>query len=107
APPLTPARLLRVEHAVAAALVEDAGWPALLEAVGDGLGWQYGGAWLLQAGAVRCVATWVADPQLMPFAAYSQELVLDVGAGLPGRVEATGEPAWIADVEADDNFPRA
>ena len=104
---LTPARLLRVEHAVAAALVENADWPALLAVVGEGLGWHYGGAWLPQGGAVRCVATWTADPALMPFAEASQRLVLDTGEGLPGRVQAAAAPAWIVDVEADDNFPRA
>src|SRR6185437_8860595 len=28
------------------------------------------------------------------------------GLGLPGRVQQTGEPAWLVDVACDDNFPR-
>ncbi len=80
---------------------------AVLAAIGGGLGWHYGGAWLPQAGAVRCVATWVAEPGARAFAEASKKLVLDVGEGLPGRVQQSAEPAWIVDVEADANFPRA
>ena len=103
--PPTPAGLLRVEHAVAAALVEDAPLEDVLAAIGGGLGWHYGGAWLPQAGAVRCVATW-STANVAAFAAASKRLVLGFGEGLPGRVQDSGEPAWIADVEADANFPR-
>ena len=46
-----PARLLRVEHAVAAALTADAPLDVLLAEIAAGLGWHYGGAWLPQAGA--------------------------------------------------------
>jgi PAS domain S-box-containing protein len=103
--PPTPAGLLRVEHAVAAALVENAPLEDVLEAIGTGLGWHYGGAWLPQAGAVRCVATW-STANVAAFADASKRLVLGFGEGLPGRVQASGEPTWIADVEADANFPR-
>ena len=29
-----------------------------------------------------------------------------IGEGLPGRILATGEPAWIEDLQKDTNFPR-
>ncbi|MGH9226034.1 MAG: putative bifunctional diguanylate cyclase/phosphodiesterase [Acidimicrobiales bacterium] len=37
----------------------------------------------------------------------TEETPLAAGAGLPGRILATGRPAWIADVLLDANFPRA
>ena len=112
ASPLSASRLLRVEHAVAEALLaapsaHDA-FPSLLAAVGDGLGWQYGGVWLpVGGGVLHCVATWTAGGEALErFAMTSRTLVLAPGEGLPGRVQASGEPAWIPDVATDANFPR-
>ena len=111
ATPPSPARLLRVEHAVAAVLIDEeavaTAMPRLLAAIGEGLGWQYGGVWRADGAVLRCVATWTAaGSNAAGFAAASAELVLESGEGLPGRVQATGAPAWITDVDADANFPR-
>ena len=47
------------------------------------------------------------DDRFAAFRRSSEEALFEPGVGLPGRVLATGEPAWIADVGADENFPRS
>jgi PAS domain S-box-containing protein len=106
-----PAVLLRTEHAVARVLAEShdeaTAYPLLLAAIGESLAWDAGGVWTPAEGGddtLRCVATWQAPE---PFQRISRTVSLTRGEGLPGRVWASGEPAWIADVSADANFPRA
>jgi PAS domain S-box-containing protein len=102
------ADLLNAEHAVARVLSEAddeaAARPLLLEAIGEALGWEVGGLWNVEGAVMRCVETWHAPDW---FAEETRRLEFAPGQGLPGRMWASGRPAWIADVEADPNFPRA
>ena len=60
------------------------------------------------AGVLRCVETWhEPDESLQSFEAASKATQFAPGVGLPGRVWETRRPAWIPDVVADANFPRA
>jgi PAS domain S-box-containing protein len=111
--PAQPGELRRVEHAVARILAETESpvevYEAALEAIGRPLGWQLGAVWELEpaAGRLKCVRTWHAGAPAEDFQALSEALSLEPGEGLPGRVLATGEPAWMVDAPTDANFPRA
>jgi len=41
------------------------------------------------------------------FERLTRNIALKKGVGLPGRIWELGKPAWINNVSADDNFPRA
>jgi len=48
------------------------------------------------------------DPErFQTFRQITEATRLATGRGLPGRVLASGQPAWIVDVTQDPNFPRA
>jgi PAS domain S-box-containing protein len=99
--------LLAAEHAVARVLVqardEIEAYPALLAAMSAALAWDFGAVWLPDGDALRCVAAW---PESGEFAAESRAIRLAPGEGLPGRVWAATDPAWITGVPAEGGFPR-
>ena len=109
-----PERRLTAEYAAARVLVdatsfEDAA-PQILEAICTTVGWEHGALWVIdrEADVLRCAQIWTAPSAHFPeFNASSRSMRFERGAGLPGRVWATGEPAWIPDVVRDSNFPRA
>ncbi|CAA9548176.1 MAG: hypothetical protein AVDCRST_MAG88-573 [uncultured Thermomicrobiales bacterium] len=106
-------RHLAVQYAVSQTLVEaadlSAAAPAILRAIGEGLGWDYGALWTLDAdeGELRCDVTWERTPGAFPkFAALSRGSSFTPGVALPGRVWARGAPVWIADNTREHDLPR-
>jgi PAS domain S-box-containing protein len=108
------AERLTAEYISARALAESAtlteAAQRVLQALCEALGWDHGALWNVDAdgGVLNCVETWdVPTVSVARFAAISRQTAFTRGVGLPGRVWATGEPAWVPDVVADPNFPRA
>ncbi len=84
--------------------------PGILRAVCETLGWQMGALWSLEphGGLLRCVELWHAPTASIPeFEAASRGQSFRLGVGMPGRVWASAQPAWIPDVTQAENFPRA
>ncbi len=105
---------LSAAYATASVLAESAtlgeATPRILQAICDSLGWDHGAVWRVDetSGQLACVETWHPPSVSVPeFDAISHRLTFVRGIGLPGRVWADGQPAWIPDVTCDENFPRA
>ncbi len=84
--------------------------PRILEAICNNLGWDFGAVWRVDESddVLRCVETWHGQTVHVPlFQARTRETTFPRGQGLPGRVWASRQPAWIEDVTRDRNFPRA
>jgi PAS domain S-box-containing protein len=106
-------RRLTPEYVAARALAESAtlgeAAPRVLRAICEALGWDHGALWNIDAssGVLRCVETFqLPTLNLSEFDAASRNMTFARGVGLPGRVWASGTPAWIPDVVVDANFPR-
>jgi PAS domain S-box-containing protein len=107
-------RRLTAEYVAARALAESASLaeaaPRVLKAMCEALDWDHGALWSVDSGSgvIHCVETWHLPTISVPeFDDVSRRTVLAPGVGLPGRVWASGKPAWIPDVVDDPNFPRA
>src|SRR5262245_39236536 len=109
---LSPRQLVLYETAralVECTTLEEAA-PRMIAAVCHALGWQCGAIWEADRArqVMRCVGTWHAPGlPIDEFTTVTKATTFEGGVGLPGRVWATREPAWIPDVTRDDNFPRA
>lgn len=101
---------LAVTHAVAEATSIESGAKAVLEAVCDNLTWDVGFFWAVneRGDALICLESWHAPgTDSTRFEIASRDCTFARGAGLPGRVWATGKAAYILDVTHDQNFARA
>jgi signal transduction histidine kinase len=97
--------LLRLEHAVARQLADadDAveALTAVIQALCEGEGWDYGRFWQADEAArvLRFAASW--HPQESAIASHmtaSETAVFKPGEGMVGRVWETGQPLWISDL---------
>ncbi len=82
----------------------------ILQAICESLGWEHGALWMVdrEIDCLSCAQTWDISATRFPqFRAISRNLTFVRGVGLPGRVWESASPAWIPDVVADGNFPRA
>ena len=96
-------------RALADATTLEAAGAAMLASIGRHLGWACGALWCVdQAGdGLVCVAAWQRpDATLAAFDQDTRERRIERGVGLPGRVWASGQPVWIADIQSEANFPR-
>lgn len=107
-------RRLAAQHAatrvLAEAETEQEAVTRLIEVVCRALDLEFGAVWTVDeaASALRCVGTWrAAHRNESAFEDVTRTRTFERGIGLPGRVWASGEPAWIEDVTVDPNFPRA
>src|SRR6185436_11767338 len=83
--------------------------PRIIQRICNTFEWEVGSMWRLdeESGLLRCVKVWPSRSDYSRFEAMSKSIKFARGEGLPGRVWGTLRPAWIPDVLADANFPRA
>jgi PAS domain S-box-containing protein len=81
----------------------------LLRAIADVFSWRVGAVWLVdvEAALLRCLDVARADLDVAEFGRATRQSTFACGVGLPGRVWASGEPLWIADVTREPDVSRA
>jgi PAS domain S-box-containing protein len=112
--PRQAAQRREVQYAIAGILAEASTLEdtaaQILQTICEGLEWDLGAMWCVdgQQNVLRCVGVWKRPGVEAPeFERKTRQTLFQPGIGLPGRVWASGEPAWIEDVTEDSNFPRA
>jgi PAS domain S-box-containing protein len=84
--------------------------PELLGTICECLGWEVGLLWLVnkKGTLLYCADVWhQPGASLEQFEKRSRSMTFERGVGLPGRIWASAEPAWISNIVADSNFPRS
>jgi PAS domain S-box-containing protein len=82
----------------------------VLRQVCEKTGWALGQAWVpnRDGSVLVCDSDWFCgEGDLQDFRVASEATHFKPGVGLPGRVWASKQPAWVEDVTNDPNFPRS
>ena len=108
--------IVEMMHSIAVAANEAESIESVIQACLDEVcahtQWPVGHAYLCITDPVKKLVPtliWHLDNpgQYAKFRVITEQTEFAYGVGLPGRVMASGSPAWIRDVREDDNFPRA
>lgn len=99
-----------VVHLIANARTATEAMTSLIRAICETENWECGRYFRVDesAGVLRFAESWgVSDPGIQKFIERSRGLVYESGVGLAGRVWASGQPLWVADVAHDARAMRA
>ncbi|MEH1788803.1 MAG: GAF domain-containing protein [Nostoc sp.] len=80
----------------------------ILQGICESLVWDLGEIWMVdeQTNVLRFLDIWhKASLEMQEFELLKRQTTFPPGIGLPGRVWASSEPVWIADIAKDINFP--
>jgi PAS domain S-box-containing protein len=81
----------------------------VLQAIGEGLGWDVGVLWSVDQAAdvLHCVDVWHAPSMdVAAFEAMTRQAAFAAGIGLPGLVWQRGKPMWLGDIVPEAGLPR-
>ncbi|MHC0064314.1 GAF domain-containing protein [Nostoc sp. UIC 10890] len=105
---------LKAQYATTRVLAESTtineAMPQIMQGICESLGWDLSEFWMVdqQANLLSWLNTWYKlSYKIQEFDILSRQTTFAPGIGLPGRVWATAEPVWIADVVKDQNFIRS
>src|SRR5206468_12698707 len=98
-----------VTRALAEAATLDEAAPRILQAICEGLDWDFAALWFVDrhAAALRCADTWHRPGlNLAEFVSLTRQLTLGPGQDIPGRAWAEEKPAWVGAIVPDPDWPR-
>ncbi len=105
---------LKAEYATTRVLAEattiNEAMPQILQGICESLGWDLSETWMVdkQANILNLLNIWYKTSiEMQEFDILSRQTTFALGIGLPGRVWASAEPVWIADVVKDNDFVRS
>ena len=81
----------------------------ILQAIGEGIGWEYGVLWQPDAERrfLSCAGTWASDSvDLTEFDADTQRRTFHVNEGVLGVAWDVGRPYWVRDIQLEPGFLR-
>jgi len=80
----------------------------VLQAICENLSWQVGVLWRRSGEQLHFSEVWHSSAAQVPdFVGANRTVQFEKGVGLPGRIWATAQPAWIPDATRDPNLPRS